>query len=90
MTRFRLPRIARPTDECEHVHALMSDYVDGELATDEQHRVEEHVSFCPRCRTMLANLKLTLGALGSLGKQHAPDEDVATDAALQAWRERAD
>jgi anti-sigma factor RsiW len=90
MGRFAIPGIARRASDCEHVHALMSDYVDGDLAPGEQDRVERHVSFCPRCRTVLANLRLTLGALGSLGSRRAAGEEDASEAALRAWRDRVD
>lgn len=90
MPRLHLPSFARPSSECEHVRELMSDYVDGELAPGEQARIERHVAFCPRCRTVLANLRLTLSALGTLGPQRARGEDDATEAALRAWRDRAD
>lgn len=68
----------------------MSDYVDGELAPREQARVERHVAFCPRCRTVLANLRLTLRALGTLRSHRTYGEDDATEAALRTWRDRAD
>jgi anti-sigma factor RsiW len=90
MPRFRLPAVGRSTRDCEHVRELMSDYVDDELAPDERGRVERHVAFCPRCRTVLANLRLTVGALSTLGSTRTRGEDTATEAALDAWRERAD
>lgn len=88
MARFRLSRAAAPEAECEHVRDLMSDYVDSELDAEERERVERHVSVCPRCHTMLANLRRTLGALGSLGSAPAAGADTATEAAKRAWRER--
>ncbi|MDE3025687.1 MAG: zf-HC2 domain-containing protein [Acidobacteriota bacterium] len=90
MSRLRLHGFARSSSECEHVRELMSDYVDGELEPGEQARVERHVAFCPRCRTVLSNLRLTLSALGALGSSRTRGEDDATEAALQAWRDRAD
>lgn len=90
MTRLRLPGIVRHASECEHVRELMSEYVDGELAPQEHARVERHVSFCPRCRTVLANLRLTVHALGALGSGRTAADDDATETALRAWREHAD
>ena len=73
--------------ECEHVRATFSDYLDGELPSDEARRVETHVGICPRCRQALTNLRVTLGGLGRLaGAEH--DDRQAADRALQAWRTR--
>ncbi len=90
MSRLRLLGFTRSSGECEHVRELMSDYVDGELDPGEQARVERHVAFCPRCRTVLANLRLTLRALAALGSTRTRGEDDATAAAVRAWRDRAD
>lgn len=68
---------------------LMSDYVDSELAPGERERVERHVAICPRCHTVLANLRRTIGALGSLGSAPTPEADRASENAKRAWRERA-
>lgn len=88
VARFRFPRASRPEVECEHVRGLMSDYVDGELEPPEHERVERHVAFCPRCHTVLANLRRTLAVLGSLGSSPAAGADAATEAAKRAWRDR--
>jgi anti-sigma factor RsiW len=75
--------------ECEEVRATFSDYLDGELPSDEAARLEAHVGVCPRCRQALTNLRVTLGGLGRLG-HHKPDDQEAADRALQAWRARDD
>lgn len=58
----------------EHVwtNAHLDEYVDGELAAEELHRVEEHVGLCPECRRVLAALKRTMDGLMSLGRPPAP------------------
>ncbi len=89
MTRFRLPGAARHASECEHVHGLMSDYLDGGLVPDEQDRVERHVAFCPRCWRVLSNLRRTVTALRELGAAPAADADAATEQAKRAWREHS-
>lgn len=43
--------------ECEEVRVLMSDYVEEDLDPNGRRRIDEHVEFCPRCRTVLANLR---------------------------------
>jgi anti-sigma factor RsiW len=89
MSRFRLTRIIRPVGECEHVHGLMSDYLDGELAPAEQDRVERHVAICPRCWRVLGNLRRTLTAVRNLGAATAGDSDEAVEQTKRAWRERS-
>lgn len=78
--------------ECEEVRELMSDYVEEELEPDGRRRVDEHVSFCPRCRTVLANLRQTLGRVRSLRGSAPPgaeDADQVAERVRRAWRERA-
>jgi anti-sigma factor RsiW len=70
----------------------MSEYVEEELEPDRRRRVEEHVEFCPRCRTVLANLRQTLVRLSSLGRSAPPgadDADQVAERLSRAWRERA-
>ena len=89
--RFRNP-LKRNLQECEEVRALMSDYVDEELADDGRRRVERHVRFCRPCSRVLANLRQTLGRLSHLGQSPqtgAEDEEQVAERLRSAWRERA-
>ena len=87
--RRLLAKLMRPDPrKCEQVRGLMSEYADGELAAAERRQVERHVRFCPRCSTVLANLRLTLGRLRGLGEQPAPAEDAVAERVLRGWRER--
>ena len=82
----------RRVRECEEVRALLSDYVDDELDPQDRRRIDEHVGFCPRCRTALANLRLTLDRLRGLSKsprQDAGDAEAAVERIRTSWRERA-
>jgi len=58
--------------EHEWTHTHLNEYVDGDLGSDERHRVEEHVGLCPECRRVLAALKRTMEGLMSLGRPPAP------------------
>jgi predicted anti-sigma-YlaC factor YlaD len=44
----------------------LNEYLDGELGTDERHRVDDHVGLCPECRRMLETLRETVQGLMSL------------------------
>ena len=77
--------------QCEEVRDLMSDHVDGELDPEEHKRVDDHVSFCPRCRQVLTNLQHTLQRLGLLSDVEPPgadDPDAVAERVRRAWRER--
>jgi anti-sigma factor RsiW len=44
----------------------MSDYLDGELAANQQQRIERHLLECRECRRLLRGLRQTLSALARL------------------------
>ncbi len=46
--------------------AHMSDYLDGDLASSERQRVEQHVHWCPECHRLLESLRRTLKGLREL------------------------
>ena len=78
--------------ECEEVRGLMSEYVEEQLNADGRKRVDEHAQFCPRCRTVLANLRQTLARVHSLRGSSPPGADDADEVAervSRAWRQRA-
>ena len=67
----------------------MSSYVEADLADSERRRVDRHVRFCPRCGTVLANLRHTMDRLGELGHAPAwPDVDAVAEHVRSRWRER--
>lgn len=89
--RLRIPFVRDP-HECEEARALMSDYLDLQLDSAAQHRVERHARFCPRCRRVLANLRATIELLSlveptdSTGTRQ--DHDLATDRVRRRWRKQ--
>jgi anti-sigma factor RsiW len=56
-------------------HARLSDYLDGDLHGDDRERLETHVGLCPDCRSVLAGLRTTIGAL--MGLRTDAEIDVA-------------
>lgn len=53
-------------------HQHLSDYVDHDLPETQRRRVEEHTGMCPECRRVLASLRKTISALGSLRAEPRP------------------
>jgi len=77
MTPSLNPR-KRHQDNCRHVRAQMSDYLDGDLDAATASTVERHARWCPNCRRMLDNLSRTIGGLRAL--RDAPALSTETDA----------
>jgi anti-sigma factor RsiW len=60
---------------CREAVALMSDYLDGTLAGRDRARLEAHLAECPHCSEYLAQLRITIDALG-----RAEPEDLTAEA----------
>jgi anti-sigma factor RsiW len=74
---------------CRQAVELMADYLDGRLAASDVHRLEGHLAACPHCSEYLAQLRVTIDALG----RAEPDElsDEALDELVDLYRRwRAD
>jgi anti-sigma factor RsiW len=70
---------------CRQAVALMADYLDGRLTERDAQRLEHHLAACPHCSEYLAQLRVTIDALG-----HAePDDlsDVAVDELVHLYRQ---
>lgn len=74
---------------CRQAVALMADYLDGRLSPRDTARLEQHLTACPHCSEYLAQLRVTIDALG----RAAPDDlsADALDALVDLYRQwRAD
>ena len=60
---------------CRQAVALMADYLDGRLATSDLQRLQVHLAACPHCSEYLAQLRVTIDALG-----HAEPNDLSDEA----------
>jgi anti-sigma factor RsiW len=49
---------------CRDAVALMTDYLDNRLAPDDRARLDGHLADCPHCSEYLAQLRVTIDALG--------------------------
>ncbi|HKD75733.1 MAG TPA: zf-HC2 domain-containing protein [Ktedonobacterales bacterium] len=69
---------------CQELVELITDYQDGTLAPEERRRFDEHLAVCDACREYVAQIGLTVRALGAL----PPEEESAagTQALLALFR----
>ena len=61
---------------CRDAVALMAAYLDDTLATQDRDRLEAHLAECPHCSEYLAQLRITIDALGRVEVDDLPDEAV--------------
>ena len=61
---------------CRDAVALMTSYLDGELDSRDRTRLEAHLAECPHCSEYLAQLRVTVDALGHVGPDDLPEETV--------------
>lgn len=61
-----------------------SEYLDGELGTGGARRIERHAALCPQCRRLIATLRRTVAALGSM---HAAPRPGIADGVIARLRE---
>lgn len=60
--------------QCEDIHIKISAYMDGEMDSASARRVEHHLSQCPKCREVAADLKNVDALVRGLSKLDAsPD-----------------
>jgi anti-sigma factor RsiW len=72
---------------CRKAVALMTDYLEGALAETDRARLEEHLAACPHCTEYLAQMRVTIDALGRVEPETLSDEAVDDLVALyRQWR----
>ena len=72
---MRLPFWNRRALVCKQAVALMTGYLDGALSARDRARLEGHLADCPHCSEYLAQLRVTIDALGRV-----EPEDLSADA----------
>jgi anti-sigma factor RsiW len=69
----------------------MSDYLDGQLDDRDRARLEAHLSGCPHCSEYLAQLRVTVDALGRAQPDALSDEALDELVAVyRRWRTESD
>jgi anti-sigma factor RsiW len=61
---------------CREAVALMAAYLDGALSAGDRSRLEAHLAGCPHCSEYLAQIRVTIDAIGRVGPDDLPDETV--------------
>ena len=61
---------------CRQAVALMADYLDGRLTATDVQRLEGHLAACPHCSEYLAQLRVTIDALGRAEPDDLPDDAI--------------
>lgn len=49
---------------CRQAVALVGDYLDGQLSPGDRARLEKHLAACPHCSEYVAQVRVTIDALG--------------------------
>jgi anti-sigma factor RsiW len=71
---------------CREAVALMADLLEGVLADPDRRRLEAHLADCPHCSEYLAQLRITIDALGRAEPDDLSDE--AVDELVEVYRRR--
>jgi anti-sigma factor RsiW len=72
---------------CRDAVELMTAYLDGELAERDRERLELHLADCPHCAEYLAQLRITIDAVGHVDPDELPDAAVDELVALyRRWQ----
>ena len=72
---------------CRDAVALMTAYLDGALDERDRGRLETHLADCPHCSEYLAQLRVTIDALGHVAVDELSDDAVDDLVALyRRWQ----
>ena len=81
---MRLWRRRRRALVCRDAVALMTAYLEGELSERDRDHLEVHLADCPHCAEYLAQLRVTIDALGYVDVDELSDH--AVDDLVQLYR----
>jgi anti-sigma factor RsiW len=72
---------------CRQAVELMTAYLDGALEAGDRDRLEAHLADCPHCSEYLAQIRITIDALGQIGPEELTDEALDDLVGLyRQWR----
>lgn len=69
---------------CQELVELVTEYLDGALASEDSLAFERHVAICPPCRGYVAEIRQTIAAAGELTEDNIPP--AARDGMLDVFR----
>ena len=70
---------------CRQAVELMTAYLDGALDQADQGRLEAHLADCPHCSEYLAQIRITIDALGHVDPDELSEE--ALDDLVDLYRQ---
>ena len=72
---------------CREVVEILNDYLEGELPDPERIRVQEHLSGCEGCTTILDEFRETVRLTGMLTVEHVSEaQRVTLLDAFRSWK----
>jgi len=74
------------TISCQEVVELVTDYLEGALATQEDAVFEQHLNFCDGCERYVDQMRSTVAAVGRIEKTNVPP--AMRERLLVAFRDR--
>jgi anti-sigma factor RsiW len=78
-----------PEMVCKELVAVITDYLEGTLPTEDRARFERHLAGCDGCTAYLHQMRETIRALGHLPPESlSPDAERKLFAAFRGWRGR--
>ena len=87
MSVFGFLRRRRRELVCREAVSLMAAYLDGALSGPDRARLEQHLAGCPHCSEYLAQIRVTIDALGRVEPEDLSDDAVDELVALyRRWR----
>jgi anti-sigma factor RsiW len=79
--------MSAPSQDCQDVVELVTDYLEGALDPDTRSRVREHLAGCEGCEIYVEQMRRTAAALGAAGPP--PLEASMRDRLLAAFQDWA-
>jgi anti-sigma factor RsiW len=61
-----------PEMTCQELVELVTEYLEGTLSENDKARFQAHLKDCDGCETYLAQMRLTIRALGRLTEESIP------------------
>ena len=71
--------------DCDELVEVITEYLEGTLPQGDRVRFEKHLAVCPGCQEYMAQMRLTIKSLGSIGEEEIPGD--AKSALLEAFRD---
>jgi anti-sigma factor RsiW len=72
---------------CKELVEVITDYLEGTMATEDRKRFEAHLGLCPFCVDYVQQMRATVAALGTLTEGSiAPQRREEVLSAFRGWR----